>query len=85
MRPHNVFDTFNGAAGWLPFAALDDFLDTSSPAWLSANTYQLDQAYVYTRPRNRLADMPKYSLRETPRTRPAETTCITGRTIQYRP
>lgn len=47
MRPHNVFDTFNGAAGWLPFAALDDFLDSASPAWLSANTYQLDQAYVY--------------------------------------
>lgn len=47
MRRHNVFDTFNGAPGWLPFAALDDFLDTDSPAWLSANTYQLDQAYVY--------------------------------------
>ena len=47
MRPHNVFDTFNGAAGWLPFAALDDFLDSASPAWLSASSYQLDQAYVY--------------------------------------
>lgn len=47
MRPHNVFDTFNGASGWLPFAALDDFLDSASPAWLSGNTYQLDQAYVY--------------------------------------
>lgn len=47
MRPHNVFDTFNGAAGWLPFAALDDFLDNASPAWLSANKDALDQAYVY--------------------------------------
>lgn len=47
MRPHNVFDTFNGHSGWLPFAALEDFLDTDCPAWLSANSYQLDQAYVY--------------------------------------
>lgn len=47
MRPHNVFDTFNGAAGWLPFAALDDFLDTDAPAWLTAGKDELDQAYVY--------------------------------------
>ena len=47
MRPHNVFDTFNGHSGWLPFAALEDFLDTDAPAWLSANSYALDQAYVY--------------------------------------
>lgn len=47
MRPHNVFDTFNGASGWLPFAALEDFLDTAAPAWLSASSSQLDQAYVY--------------------------------------
>lgn len=47
MRPHNVFDTFNGHSGWLPFAALEDFLDTDAPDWLTANKDALDQAYVY--------------------------------------
>ena len=47
MRPHNVFDTFNGAAGWLPFAALADFLDNDCPAWLANGKDAFDQAYVY--------------------------------------
>lgn len=47
VRPHNVFDTFNGHSGWLPFAALADLLDNDSPAWLTAGKDELDQAYVY--------------------------------------
>lgn len=47
MRPHNVFDTFNGHSGWLPFAALADLLDNDCPAWLTAGKDELDQAYVY--------------------------------------
>ena len=47
MRPHNVFDTFNGHSGWLPFAALADFLDNDCPAWLANGKDAFDQAYVY--------------------------------------
>lgn len=47
VRPHNVFDTFNGHSGWLPFAALADLLDNDCPAWLTAGKDELDQAYVY--------------------------------------
>ncbi len=47
MRPHNVFDTFNGRSGLLPFGALAAVLDTDAPAWLTTDKDSFDQAYIY--------------------------------------